>query len=88
MSEPTYEEDLERVMALGYGRRVLARMIRDGAVKSPFHPDAANTAYNLGLTQHSRDLDDLLRSINGEYWLIMKREELKMEEDSSLESRT
>ena len=86
MSRPTYEADLDRVMDLGFGRRVLREMIAMGMVDAPFSKDPLEMAYNLGMRQASIDLDRKLKEISGDKWLLMQREQMSLEEDEDKET--
>ena len=80
---PTFDDNLERVMELGFGRNVLSEIIRGakgGGVC--FDPDPLKMAYKLGLRQFGLDLEERLRSLNGDLWLLMEREALNLEEDA------
>lgn len=77
MSVPTFDEDLDAVMRLGYGRRLLRRMVERQWINAPFMSDPLALSYNLGLTQHARDLNDQMRRVNPEAWLIMQREAMQ-----------
>lgn len=86
MSRPTFEADLDRVMDLGFGRRVLREMIAIGMVDAPFSKDPLEMAYNLGLRQCAVDLDRKLKAISGDKWLLMQREQMSLEEDEEKEN--
>jgi hypothetical protein len=79
---PTFDDNLERVMEMGFGRHVLAEIIRGakgGGVC--FDSDPLKMAYKLGLRQFGVDLEERLRQLNGDLWLLMEREMLNLEED-------
>ena len=81
MAKRTLDDDLDEVLRLGYGRRVLASIVREGMVDCPLGATPQETAFNLGMQQAARNLDRRLRAINGDAWLIMHKEILTAEED-------
>lgn len=68
-------------MRLGYGRRLLANIVKMGESQSLFNQDPVLMAYQLGLAQTAKDLNTKMRDVNGEAWLIMQREMLSEESD-------
>jgi len=70
-------------MCLGYGRRLLARIVEQGNVENTFSTDPYSTAYNIGLNQTAKSLNTLMREVNSEAWLIMQREMLQDATDDS-----
>lgn len=79
--KPTFADDIDQVMRLGYGRRMLGRIVAMGAVENAYSSNPQDTAYNLGLVETSRKLDALMREVNPEAWLILQREMISEETD-------
>ena len=79
------DDDLDRTMDYGFARRVLASIVADSVCKNPFSSDPLVMAHELGRTQFGRELDDRIRRICPEKWLIMQRELLNTDEDDDKE---
>ena len=82
MAKPTFADDLDQVMRLGYGRRMLGRIVNMGAVENVYSSNPQDTAYNLGLVETSKKLNLLMREVNPEAWLILQREMISDETES------
>jgi hypothetical protein len=72
--QPTLEEDLDHMIRLGVGRRVLAWLVKRGYEVCPVRDTVEQTYYALGEIHSAKELDALLKSINVEAWLIMQRD--------------
>lgn len=83
MAKPTFADDLDQVMRLGYGRRMLGRIVAMGAVESVYSSNPHDMFYNLGLVETSKKLNALMREVNPEAWLILQREMISDESDES-----
>jgi hypothetical protein len=75
--QPTLEEDLDVLIRLGAGRRVLAWLTDRGRVVVPLCDTPEKTAYQLGEIHVAKELDSILRSVNPDAWLTMQREILE-----------
>lgn len=73
------ETDIDTTLRSAAGRRVFSWLTRD--VHVGFNADPLAMAYNLGLMHAAQALDDRLKDINPEAWLILKREELTPEDE-------
>lgn len=80
---PTFEDDLDQIMRTGFGRRFLARYVASGMVDTAFNADTNATYFNLGLASKARQLDEAMRQVNPDCWLLMHRELIDLERDSS-----
>lgn len=87
MSRPTFESDLDRVMDMGFGRRVLREIITMGMCDVPFSKDPLEMAYKLGQLHTAQDLDRRIRDISGDKWLLMHREMMALDEDEDKEPK-
>jgi hypothetical protein len=74
VKDPTLADDLDTVIRLGAGRRVLAWLTERGQVIVPLGATPEQTAYSLGEIHSAKELDARLRDINLDAWLLMQRE--------------
>ena len=70
------DQDLDQTVRLGHGRRVLAFLVQKGMGAAPLGATPEQTAYSLGLRQAAVELDQWIKSVNPEVWLVMQREML------------
>lgn len=84
---PTLDEDIERTMDMGFGRRVLRALIKTGLDSEGFSSDPLVLAYNAGMRHVARDLDERIKRQCPDKWLLMQREELKADDDAEKEVR-
>ena len=83
---PDPEEDLERTMDMGFGRRLLRSLVKTGLDSDGFSSDPLTLAYNAGMRHVARELDQRIRNRCPEKWIMMQHEELKAIEDVDKES--
>lgn len=76
MVEHNPDHDLDLTIRLGHGRRVIAALIQKGMGAAPLGADPQHTAFNLGLRQAAVELDQWVKTVNPEVWLVMQREML------------
>ncbi len=82
---PNPDDDLDRVMDTGYGRRFLNDLIRQYTINDPFSSDALIMAHNLGMRQMASDLEARIRKVSAEKWMLLQREAMNLDEDEDKE---
>lgn len=87
MSMPDLDDDVERVMDMGFGRRVLRHLVKTGLYSDGFSSDPLVLAYNAGMRHVARELDERIKKQCPDKWLLMQREELKSDDDAEKEVR-